>query len=112
MGCKVSLVYRWAIKPHISLLESTFKKDNNYPRYVINQLNREVKLKHAQIMNIERSVTTRTAQNEQEKRHLLVLPYFGNKGEKILKSFHHEFYLVTLKHALHILELNLAVSSN
>ena len=26
------------------------------------------------------------AQNKEEKRHLLVLPYPGNKGEKILKS--------------------------
>ena len=27
-----------------------------------------------------------TAQNKEEKRHLLVLPYPDNKGEKILKS--------------------------
>ena len=27
-----------------------------------------------------------TALNEQEKRHLLVLPYAGSKGRKILKS--------------------------
>ena len=36
-------------------------------------------------MNIERSAINQTALNEQEKRHLLVLPYAGNKKRKILK---------------------------
>ena len=58
-------------------MESTFKKVNNYPKYVLNQPNREVKLK--------RSMINQTALNEQEKHHLLILPYTGNKGEKILK---------------------------
>ena len=31
-------------------------------------------------MNIEGSTINQTAQNEQYKRHLLVLPYPGNKG--------------------------------
>ena len=38
-----------------------------------------------QNMNIKRSTINQTAQNEQDKHHLLVLPYAGNKGEKILK---------------------------
>ena len=67
-------------------IELTFKKTSNYPNYVISQLKREVKLKHTQNMPIERSAINQTAQNEQDKRHLLVLPYVGNKGEKILKS--------------------------
>ena len=70
----------------IEYKESTFEKANNYPNYVISQLKREVKLKHTQNMHIERSTINQTAQNEQDKRHLLVLPYVGNKGEKILKS--------------------------
>ena len=37
-------------------------------------------------MNIEHSTINQTTQNEQDKRHLLVLPYAGNKGENILKS--------------------------
>ena len=37
-------------------------------------------------MNIERSTINQTTQNEQGKRHLLVLPYAGNKRKKILKS--------------------------
>ena len=36
-------------------------------------------------MNIEASTINQTAQNEQHKRHLLVLPYPGNKGGRILK---------------------------
>ena len=39
----------------IKYIELTFEKVNNYPKHVINQLNREVKLKHTQNMNIERS---------------------------------------------------------
>ena len=39
-----------------------------------------------QNMNIKHSTINQTAQNEQDKHHLLVLPYAGNKGEKILKS--------------------------
>ena len=70
----------------IKYIESTFEKVNSYPKYVITQLKREVKLKHTQNMNIERSTINQTTQNEQDKRHLLVLPYAGNKGEKILKS--------------------------
>ena len=37
-------------------------------------------------MNVERLTINHTTQNEQDKRHLLVLPYAGNKGKKILKS--------------------------
>ena len=70
----------------IRYLESTFKKVNNYHKYVINQLKRQVKLKHTQSMNIECSTINQTAQIEQEKRNFLVLPYAGKKGEKILKS--------------------------
>ena len=74
------------LNEEIKHIESTFEKVNNYPKYVITQLKREVKLKHTQNMNIERSTINQTTQNEQDKRHLLVLPYAGNKGEKILKS--------------------------
>ena len=74
------------LNEEIKYIESTFEKINNYPKYVITQLKREVKLKHTQNMNIERSTINQTTQNEQDKRHLLVLPYAGNKGEKILKS--------------------------
>ena len=74
------------LNEEIKYVESTFEKVNNYPKYVITQLNREVKLKHTQNINIERSAINQTSQNEQDKHHLLVLPYAGNKGEKILKS--------------------------
>ena len=59
----------------IKYIEATFEKVNNYPKYVINQLNREVKLKHTENMNIECSTINQTALNEQEIRHLLILPY-------------------------------------
>ena len=74
------------LNEEIKYIELTFEKVNNYPKYVITQLKPEVKLKHTQNMNIEHSTKNQTTQNEQGKRHLLVLPYAGNKGEKILKS--------------------------
>ena len=37
-------------------------------------------------MNIECSTINEAVLNKQDKRHLLVLPYASNKGEKILKS--------------------------
>ena len=60
-------------------------------------------------MNIERSTINQAVLNKQERRHLLVLPYTGIKEEKILIN---EFYLITLKYALHILELNLVEGSS
>ena len=35
-----------------------------------------------QNMNTEPSTINQTTQNEQDKRHLLVITYAGNKGEK------------------------------
>ena len=74
------------LNEEIKSIESTFEKVNNYPKYVITQLKHEVKLKHTQNMNIRRATINETTNNEQYKLHLLVLPYAGNKGEKILKS--------------------------
>ena len=66
--------------------KSTLLKIDDYPtKYVINQLNHEVKLKHMEHMNIECSAINQTALNEQEKRHF-ALPYAGNKEGKTLKS--------------------------
>ena len=62
------------------------EKVNNYSKYVINQLNCEEKLKHTENINFECSAINQAALDEQEKRHLLVLPNAVNKGEKILKS--------------------------
>ena len=78
---------KWKVSPWKNkYLDSTFEKVNNYPKYVINQLNRKVKLKHTENIIIERSAIDQTAQNEQKKCHLLDLPSAGNKGERILKS--------------------------
>ena len=70
----------------IKYIEPTLEKVNNYPKYVINQLNRDAKLKQTGNMNIECSTINEAVLNKQDKRHFLVLPYAGNKGEKILKS--------------------------
>ena len=74
------------LNEEIKHTELIFEKVNNYPKYVITQLKCEAKVKHRQNMNIERSTINQTAQNEQDKHNLVVLPYAGNKGENILKS--------------------------
>ena len=74
------------LREEIKYIESTFEKVNNYPKYVITQLNGEIKLKHTQSMNIECLTINQTAKNEQDQHNLLVLLYAGNKEEKILKS--------------------------
>ena len=90
-------VYRKPVNTDIDLnwnthAPTTWKREtlrtvlNIYPKYVITQLKHEVKLKHTQNMNIRRATINETTNNEQYKLHLLVLPYAGNKGEKILKS--------------------------
>ena len=48
----------------IKQIESISEKVNNYPKYVMSQLSRGVKLKHTENMNIERSTINQTALNE------------------------------------------------
>ena len=48
----------------IKYIQYTFKRVNNYHKYVITQLKHGVKLKYTQNMNIERSTINQTAQNE------------------------------------------------
>ena len=74
------------LNEEMKYVELKFEKVNNYRKYGITQLKREVKLKHKLKLNIERSTINQSTQNEQDKRHLLVLPYADNKREKILKS--------------------------
>ena len=50
------------LKEEIKYIESTFEKVNNFPKYVITQLKREVKLKYTQNVNVERSTINQTTQ--------------------------------------------------
>ena len=63
-------------------LEHVFEKYNNFPKWVIDQLLSEVQSEDA---NIRSSIQDN--QNDVNKTaHLLVLPYAGSKGEKLVKS--------------------------
>ena len=53
-------------------------------------------------MNIEQSTINETILNEQEKCQLLVLPYAGNKGEKIMKSVNKFITLTQMSEQLHL----------
>ena len=60
-----------------------FEKFNNYPKWVIKQLLEEVKYNHH---GTSHEVSQINEVNNDEKSHLLLLPYSGPKGEKHIRS--------------------------
>ena len=75
-------------------LEYVFEKYNNFPRWVIDQLLTEVKSEDANI-----SSSIQDNQNDVNKTaHLLVLPYAGWKGEKLIKSMKNSLKCVLADH--------------
>ena len=60
-----------------------FEKCNNYPKWVIKQLLEEVKYSHH---GTNHEVSQINEVNNDEKYHLLLLPYSGPKGEKLIRS--------------------------
>ena len=71
------------LQEEIKFIKSTFEKIKNYPKYIISQLKHEFKLKHTHLKN---DVVSSVNGSETDKRHLLVSPYTGIKGEKLVKS--------------------------
>ena len=60
-----------------------FEKFNNYSKWVIKQLLEEVKYNHHETSH---EVSQINEANNDEKSHLLLLPYSGPKGEKLIRS--------------------------
>ena len=60
-----------------------FEKFNNYPKWVIKQLLEEVKYNHH---GTSHEISQINEVNNDEKSHLLLLPYSGPKGEKHIRS--------------------------
>ena len=70
----------------LKCLENVFHEKNNYPKYIVKQILDKAfeEHNHKNAFN-----TTLDEQNETEhtteKKHLLVLPYQGKKGDFIIK---------------------------
>ena len=60
-----------------------FEKFNNYPKWVIKQLLEEVKYNHHKINH---KVWQTSEVNDDERSHILLLPYSGPKGERLIRS--------------------------
>ena len=72
-------------KKEIDHLKKVFHEKNDYPKWVINQVLNEVEEKHQTSVN-NVSEESQVSPVTELKRHLLVLPYQGQKGEFVMKS--------------------------
>ena len=68
----------------LKCIEREFIEINGYPKWIVNQLKEEWKLANEQYhRNIETNIDSNTVATT---THMLVLPYKGEKGEKLIKS--------------------------
>ena len=70
-----------------------FKKYNNFPKWVIDQLLSDVQSEDSNI----RSSIQDNQSDFNKTAHLLVLPYAGSKGEKLVKSIKNSLKCVLLE---------------
>ena len=68
-------------------MKQVFHEKNDYPKWVINQVVEQVEAKHQTVIHSDLPMDDfeQPATNE-EKSHLLLLPYQGQKGDFTLKS--------------------------
>ena len=72
-------------KKEIDHLKRVFHERNDYPTWVINQVLNAVEEKHKTSVN-NVSEESQVSPATDLKRHILVLPYQGQKGDFIIKS--------------------------
>jgi len=66
-------------------LKHVFTKINGYPLWIINQVFQEIKDTYNNRI-INESSQNVANNNENEKKHLLILPYKGDQGKNVIKS--------------------------
>ena len=85
------------LERELKYLEKLFYKKNNYPEYVVKQILDKAFEEHSHKNVI---YTTLDEQNEAEhttgKKHMLVLPYQGKKGDFIIKSMKRDLGICSL----------------
>ena len=78
------------LKEELTHLEKVFIEKNNYPKNVIKQVFTQVKEERRNRnynSNMKNSIEVPiTLENKNEKQHLLIIPYQGEKGDYLLKS--------------------------
>ena len=80
------------LERELKYLEKVFHEKNNYPKYIVKQI---LDKAFEQKSRENATNTTLDEQNEtehpSEKKHMLVLPYQGEKGDFIIKSMKKRF---------------------
>ena len=69
------------LRDELEHIRRTFKEINNYPHWIISKVIKEIKNKQAYQRNISQGNN-----NEDQKQHLLVLPYKHCNGEQVVNS--------------------------
>ena len=72
------------LKEETEFLKKVFKDVNGYPTKIIDKCHNKVRMKMMTPENNQEE--TRTEDEEDRKRPYVILPYMGEKGEKILKA--------------------------
>ena len=77
-------------------LKYVFRHYNNYPMWVVNQIIKQVEHKHTQ-QNLVDNITENNEPSVENKKHLLLLPYHGEKGNYVIKSLKKQVRKLLLK---------------
>ena len=75
-------------KQEIQYLQQVFHEKNDYPKWVINQVVEQIEAKHQTVIhsnNLPMDDFEQPSATNEEKSHLLLLPYQGQKGVFVLK---------------------------
>ena len=67
-------------RKEINHLKYVFRHYNNYPMWVINQIIKQVEHKHKQRSPVD-NIAENNEPSVENKKHLLLLPYHGEKGK-------------------------------
>ena len=72
------------LREETNFLEKVFRNINGYPKRVVEKCHEKVKIKMTRPENNQES--TQIENEEEKKKPYIILPYRGEKGEKILKA--------------------------
>ena len=82
-------------KKELTHIRTVFRNTNGYPNWIINQVFKQVKAKQRDPMpnsNVSNEIEAAQTSNQtivekhDDKKHLLMIPYQGGKGEQVIKS--------------------------
>ena len=83
------------LEKELTHIRTVFRNTNGYPNWIINQVFKQVKAKQRDPMpnsNVSNEIEAAQTSNQtivekhDDKKHLLMIPYQGGKGEQVIKS--------------------------